>query len=96
VHISVGFPPGGSRSKPGSSAHQDIQNATQRVTVDITIDPDAMSAVELDLDDALGPAPPRAYFVYVTSPSITNGSDRISFIGTQLWVLPCVSVATTL
>jgi hypothetical protein len=37
-----------------------------------------------------------AYFVYSTSPSITMGSDRRSFIGTQLWVFPCVSVATTL
>ena len=36
-----------------------------------------------------------AHFVYSTSPGITMGNDLKSFIGTQLCVLPCMSVATT-
>jgi hypothetical protein len=35
------------------------------------------------------------HLVYSTSPGITIGSDLRSFIGSQLCVLPCMSVATT-
>ena len=42
------------------------------------------------------PRPETAvHLVYSTSPAITIGSDRRSFIGSQLCVLPCISVATT-
>src|SRR6185437_9593899 len=43
------------RSEPGSSAHQGIENATQRLSINVAIDPDAMSATKIDLDDALAP-----------------------------------------
>jgi hypothetical protein len=35
------------------------------------------------------------HLAYSTSPGITIGSDLRSFIGSQLCVLPCMSVATT-
>jgi hypothetical protein len=53
---------GASHGEAGSSiigAHQGIQHATKRVPVNITIDPDAMFAAELDLGDAVVLATPR-------------------------------------
>ena len=36
-----------------------------------------------------------AYFTNSTSPDITNGNDLGSLNGVQVWVFPCMSVATT-
>src|SRR3954464_6902416 len=41
------------RSEPGSSSHQSIENSTQRVTINVAIDPDAVPATKINLDDAL-------------------------------------------
>jgi hypothetical protein len=46
-------------SEPGSSAHQGIENSPQRVSINVTVDPDAVSATEINLDDALAPPSTR-------------------------------------
>jgi hypothetical protein len=46
-------------SEPRSSAHQSIENSTQRVSINVAIDPDAVSATKINLDDALAPPSTR-------------------------------------
>jgi hypothetical protein len=40
-------------SEPGSSSHQSIENSTERVSINVVIDPDAVPVTKLNLDDAL-------------------------------------------
>lgn len=55
AHFRVAYREPHSRAcrEPGSSAHQSTEKATQRVSINVAIDPDAMSATKIDFDDAL-------------------------------------------